>query len=63
MTIADYFGISLVTLGEVIKCDFSSYPNVSRWIGNMKKLKSWPKINEVFYSVADSVKQKEFVAV
>jgi hypothetical protein len=29
----------------------------------MKKLKSWPKINDVFYSVADSVKDKQFVAV
>ena len=63
ITIADYFGISLVTLGEVIKCDFSKYPNITRWVGNMKKLKSWDKINEVFYSVAGSVKDKQFVAV
>jgi len=63
MTIADYFGVSLVTLGEVIKCDLSKYPNIWRWLNNMKKLNSWLKINDVFYSVAASVKDKEFVAV
>ena len=47
ITIADYFGVCLVTLGELIGCEFSDYPNVKRWIGNMKKLKSWAKVNEV----------------
>src|SRR6201988_2849619 len=28
ITIADYFGAALVTLGEVIRCDLSAYPNV-----------------------------------
>jgi hypothetical protein len=36
---------------------------VQRWIGNMKKLKSWPAVNEVFYGFAASVKDKEFVAL
>ena len=38
----------LVTLGEVIGVDFSPYPNVKRWLDNMKKLPSWAKVNEVF---------------
>ena len=62
MTIADYLGICFVTLGEIIRCDFSNYPNVQRWIANMKKLKSWPAVNEVFYGFAASVKDREFVA-
>ena len=33
ITIADYFGASLLTLGEVIRCDFSAWPNVARWLG------------------------------
>ena len=48
ITIADYFGAGLVTLGELIRCDFTPYPNVTRWLDNMKKLKSWPQVNEVF---------------
>jgi len=63
ITIADYFGAGLVTLGEVIKCDFSKYPNIQRWLNNMKKLKSWPKVNEVFYGLVESVKQQKFNAI
>jgi glutathione S-transferase len=60
ITIADYFGAALVTLGEVIRCDFSAYPNVERWLNNVKKLPSWPKVNEVFYGLVDSVKDQQF---
>jgi glutathione S-transferase len=37
-----------------------SYPNIKRWLGNMKKLKSWPSVNEVFYGFADMVKAQQF---
>ena len=60
MTIADYFGACLVTLGEVIRCDFTPYPNVQRWIGNMKKLASWNKINEAHHGFVESMKDKPF---
>jgi glutathione S-transferase len=63
ITIADYFGAGLVTLGEIIRCDFSKYPNVERWLGNMKRLKSWPQVNEVFYGFAESVKDRPFEVV
>ncbi len=64
ITIADYFGIGLVTLGEIIKCDFSKLPNVSRWVASMKLgLKSWAKINEVFYGFAGAVKDQSFEAI
>jgi|SRR5579863_3367890 glutathione S-transferase len=63
MTIADYFGIGLLTLGEVVRCDFSKYPNVVRWMNNMKKLQSWGKINEVFYGLVENVKNLQFVAI
>jgi len=60
ITIADYFGVGLLTLGEVIQCDLSAYPNVQRWVGNMKQLKSWPQVNEVFYGLVDAVKDQPF---
>jgi glutathione S-transferase len=62
-TVADYFGIGLLTLGEVVRCNFAAYPNVERWMNNMKKLKTWPKVNEVFYGLVESVKDQKFVAV
>jgi len=63
ITIADYFGSGLVTLGEVIGCDFKDYPNIQRWLGNVKKLRSWPKVNEVFYGLVESVKGQPFVTI
>jgi glutathione S-transferase len=63
ITIADYFGSGLVTLGEVVGCDFAGYPNIRRWLDNMKRLPSWPKVNEVFYGLVESVKGQSFVRV
>ena len=63
VTIADYLGAAFVTLGEIIRCDFSAYPNVRRWLDNMRKLKSWPKVNEVFEGYKASVKDQAFVAI
>jgi glutathione S-transferase len=63
ITIADYFGICLLTLGEVLRFDFSAYPNVVRWLGNMKALESWPEINEALYGLAEMVKDQAFETV
>lgn len=61
ITIADYFGAGLVTIGELVGIDLSAYPNVQRWLGNMKKLKTWGKVNEVFDGFVGGNKGKEFV--
>jgi len=63
ITIADYFGAGIVTLGELIRCDLSKYPNVERWLDNMKKLPNWDKVNEVFYGLRDALKDKPFKAI
>lgn len=60
ITIADYFGGCIVTAGEIIRCTFEGYPNVQRWVANLKKLGSWPKINEVMYGFAGSLKDQQF---
>ncbi len=39
--IADHFGAGPVSIGELIDGDFSAYPNMKRWLGNVKRLKSW----------------------
>jgi glutathione S-transferase len=63
LTIADYFGVCLLTLGEITRCDWSKYPNVKRWVDTMKQLKSWNKVNEVLYGYAGQVKDQQFVTV
>jgi glutathione S-transferase len=61
--LADYFGACLVTLGEVIRCDFSRYANVCRWIENMKKLESWDRVNEAHHAFVGAMKGQEFKAL
>ena len=61
ISIADYFGACIVTAGELIGCTYAEFPNVQRWLGNMKKLSSWASVNEVMYGFAASMKGKEFV--
>ncbi|MBM3569823.1 MAG: glutathione S-transferase family protein [Alphaproteobacteria bacterium] len=63
ITIADYFGIGLITVGEVIGCNFAAYPNVDRWIKTMKKLPNWNSVNEAFNGLLNAVKGQKFVAV
>jgi glutathione S-transferase len=63
MTIADYFGAPFVGLGEIVRADYSAYPNVSRWLERMKALKNWGKVHEIFYGFAASMKDKTFEAV
>jgi len=63
ITIADYFGAPMLTLHEVIGCDLGSYPNIARWLGTMKSLKSWQKVNEVFDGWVTSVKGTQFVTI
>jgi glutathione S-transferase len=60
ITIADYYGICFVTIGEVIGCDFSRWPNISRWVASMKGLGSWASVNEMLYGFAASVKDQPF---
>jgi glutathione S-transferase len=63
ISIADYFGVGLLTAGETIGCTYGDYPNVCRWIGSMKQLKSWNRVNEVFNGFAASMKGKDFERV
>jgi glutathione S-transferase len=50
LTIADYLGVAMITLGEVPRFDYSKWKNVSRWIATMKARPNWAKVNEAFYA-------------
>jgi len=50
ITIADYFGAGIITVGEVVHLDYSPWPNVSRWLATMKARPGWAKANEAFYA-------------
>jgi glutathione S-transferase len=63
MTIADYFGACLTTIGEVVRCDFTKYPNVCRWIDRMKGLRTWNEVNEAHHGFVNAMKDREFKAL
>lgn len=63
LTIADYLGAAYVTLGDIIRCDFSAYPNLVRWLKSMKARPNWEKVNKAVYDFAASVKDTPFVAI
>ena len=50
LTIADYFGSSMITLGEVIRLNYSGYPNITRWLKEIKALPQWASTQEAFYA-------------
>ena len=56
ITIADYYGAAFVALAEAIGSDLTAYPNVRRWLANIKALKSWSKVNEVINGYAATLK-------
>lgn len=63
MSIADLSGVCMVTVGEVLRADFSDYPNVRRWVDRMKQLGSWDAINEAHHGFTDAMKAQEFVGL
>lgn len=63
VTIADYFGAPMLTLGEIVRCDFSAYPSITRWLGNMKARPNWTKVNKAFDDMVKSLKDAPFEAI
>ena len=63
ITIADYLGAGMISLGEAVHCDFSRYPNLARWLGAMKARPNWAKANEAFYGMVGALREKSFEAV
>ena len=63
MTIADLFGAQFVCLGDIVRQDFDKYPKVKGWIGRVKALPAWKKVNEVAEGFAASMADKPLMAV
>jgi len=49
-TLADFMGACYVSLGDVIRLDYSAYPNITSWLANVKALPYWNSTQEAFYS-------------
>ena len=61
LTLADFMGACYITLGDVIRLNYSAYPNLVRWLANVKALPYWAQVNEPFYTYFVSpFKEKPF---
>jgi glutathione S-transferase len=63
ITLADYMGAEMIALGGLIRCSYAAYPNIERWMRNMRGLKHWSKVHETIDGFAASLKDKTFVAI
>lgn len=63
VTLADYCGVEMIALGDFIRCRYSAYPNIERWLRRMKDLKSWAKVHEVSDGFAASIKDTTFITI
>ena len=63
ITLADYVGIEMVTLGELVGCTLRDFPNVCAWIGRMKALPHWAEVHAAYEGFKASLAGKEFVAI
>lgn len=55
LTIADFFGASILSVGELVGFRPSGYPNVERWQRAMTAEASWSKVNGPFRRLVDAL--------
>ena len=60
VTIADYFAIGPLMVGELVGVDYDRYPNVARWLRTMKALPSWDKVHAPFYEFKKALAGMQF---
>ena len=63
LTIADYFTSGIVSLGELIGCDFADWPNIRRWYDRMQSLPNWQSANAALYAWAAAIQRPDYVRV
>jgi glutathione S-transferase len=55
ITLADYLGAAFVTIGDAAAYDFGPYPNIRRWLANMRKLGHWDATYAVFNGFVETL--------
>ena len=53
ISLADYLGSGIVTVGDWIGQEYGAYPNVDAWLGRMRALPSWAAVHEAHAGAVD----------
>lgn len=63
ITIADYFGSGLLSVGEVVGCTLEAYPNIRRWYDRMQSRPNWQATNGAVFQWAAAIKGPAYVRI
>jgi glutathione S-transferase len=63
LTLADYVGCAILTIGELLHCDLSPNANIERWLSNKKAGPNYAKVYEVFNGFVASTKGGAFTKI
>jgi glutathione S-transferase len=63
ITLADYLGSGIITLGDIIGCDFARWPNVRAWLARLKALPNWQATNGAIQGWAEMARGQAYVTV
>jgi glutathione S-transferase len=63
ITLADYFGAPIVAQLDLICANLSPFENVSRWMGEMRKLRTWSEVHSMHEQYAASLAGRNFVTL
>lgn len=50
ITLADYLGLGIITLGEAVGMDYASWPNLRRWLHTMKGRPAYAATHVAFHN-------------
>ncbi len=62
-TLADYVGAEMLNLGNLVHCSYAGFPNVCRWLGNMRALPRWAQVHEASDGFAASLRDRSFISL
>ena len=63
ITIADYFGSGIISLGDAISVNLSGFTNIKKWMDGLRRRPSWKEVYEIFDGYCASLRDKEFVTI
>ena len=63
IALADYFGAPIISQFDLIGASLDPYRNVVRWMGEMRKLKSWEEVHRVHGQYAATLANRGFVTL
>lgn len=63
LTIADYFGYGILSVGEVVGNKLEAYPNIRRWYDRMQSRPNWQATNGGLQQWAAAVKGPGYVHI